>query len=155
MTHEELLKTRIVEAASSLGLSLSANDVVIERSRDQAHGDYASNVAMKHFRLSGMKSPRDFANALMEKISDESIDHIEIAGPGFMNFFMKQDLLQGVVEQVITQGENYGRNPKKACKINVEYVSANPTGDLHLGHTRSSFGTIKCGWDIKITDFNI
>ena len=136
MTHEELLKKVILEALASMNIVLTSNDIVIERTKDPLHGDYASNVAMKNFRLSGMKSPRDFATALSEKIKDEIIDHIEIAGPGFMNFFMKKDALQGVVEQVITLGENFGKISKKGCKINVEYVSANPTGDLHLGHTR-------------------
>ena len=136
MTHEELLKKAILEALASMNIVLTPNDIVIERTKDPLHGDYASNVAMKNFRLSGMKSPRDFASALSEKIQEETIDHIEIAGPGFLNFFMKQDVLQGVVEQVITLGENFGKISKKGCKINVEYVSANPTGDLHLGHTR-------------------
>ena len=136
MTHEEILKKRILEALASFSLELKESDIVIETSRDPLHGDYASNVAMKFFRLSGCKSPRDFATALSEKIVDDNIDHIEIAGPGFMNFFMKHDLLQGIVSQIIQQADNYGRNPKKGCKINVEYVSANPTGDLHLGHTR-------------------
>ena len=136
MTHEEILKKRILEALSKLGLTLQENDIVIERSRDPLHGDYASNVAMKFFRLSNMKSPRDFASALSSSIEDETIEKIEIAGPGFMNFFMKKDLLQGVVKHVLEAGDEYGRNPKKGCKINVEYVSANPTGDLHLGHTR-------------------
>ena len=136
MTHEELLKKAIFEALASMNIVLTPNDIVIERTKDPLHGDYASNVAMKNFRLSGMKSPRDFASALSEKIQEETIDHIEIAGPGFLNFFMKQDVLQGVVEQVITLGENFGKISKKGCKINVEYVSANPTGDLHLGHTR-------------------
>ena len=136
MTHEELLKKVILEALASMDIVLTPNDIVIERTKDPLHGDYASNVAMKNFRLSGMKSPRDFASALSEKIQEETIDHIEIAGPGFLNFFMKKDALQGVVEQVITLGENFGKISKKGCKINVEYVSANPTGDLHLGHTR-------------------
>ena len=136
MTHEELLKKVILEALASMNIVLTPNDIVIERTKDPLHGDYASNVAMKNFRLSGMKPPRDFASALSEKIQEETIDHIEIAGPGFLNFFMKQDVLQGVVEQVITLGENFGKISKKGCKINVEYVSANPTGDLHLGHTR-------------------
>ena len=136
MTHEELLKKVILEALASMNIVLTPNDIVIERTKDPLHGDYASNVAMKNFRLSGMKSPRDFASALSEKIQEETIDHIEIAGPGFLNFFMKQDVLQGVVEQVVTLGENFGKISKKGFKINVEYVSANPTGDLHLGHTR-------------------
>lgn len=136
MTHEELLKKVILEALASMNIVLTPNDIVIERTKDPLHGDYASNVAMKNFRLSGMKSPRDFASALSEKIQEETIDHIEIAGPGFLNFFMKQDVLQGVVEQIITLGEDFGKISKKGCKINVEYVSANPTGDLHLGHTR-------------------
>ena len=136
MTHEEILKTLIGQALSKLGIELQPSDIVIETSRDPLHGDYASNVAMKNFRLSGMKSPRDFANAIVANISDPAIEKMEIAGPGFMNFFMKKDALQGIVEEVLTKGDDFGRNPKKGCKIDVEYVSANPTGDLHLGHTR-------------------
>lgn len=135
MTNEELLKNVVVSAAKALGQDLGLGDIVIEHSRDAAHGDYSTNVAMRSCRLFGMK-PRDLAEKLIPEMKSDAIDKIEIAGPGFINFFLKKDALQSVIEKVLEQGDSYGRLPKNGKKIDIEYVSANPTGDLHLGHTR-------------------
>ena len=135
MTNEELLKNVVVSAAKALGQDLGLGDIVIEHSRDTAHGDYSTNVAMRSCRLFGMK-PRDLAEKLISEMKSDAIEKIEIAGPGFINFFLKKDALQSVVEKVLEQGDSYGRLPKNGKKIDIEYVSANPTGDLHLGHTR-------------------
>lgn len=135
MTNEELLKNVVVSAAKALGQDLGLGDIVIEHSRDAAHGDYSTNVAMRSCRLFGMK-PRDLAEKLIPEMKSDAIEKIEIAGPGFINFFLKKDALQSVIEKVLEQGDSYGRLPKSGKKIDIEYVSANPTGDLHLGHTR-------------------
>lgn len=135
MTNEELLKNVVVSAAKALGQDLGLGDIVIEHSRDSAHGDYSTNVAMRSCRLFGMK-PRDLAEKLIPEMKGDAIEKIEIAGPGFINFFLKKDALQSVIEKVLEQGDSYGRLPKNGKKIDIEYVSANPTGDLHLGHTR-------------------
>ncbi len=135
MTNEEKLKIALEKAAASLGLEAASNTIVIERSRDTAHGDYSTNLAMRLAKQAG-KAPRDLAALLAEKIQEEAVEKIEIAGPGFINFFMKKDALQNVIAKIIEEGENYGKLPSKGKKINLEYVSANPTGDLHLGHTR-------------------
>lgn len=135
MTNEELLKNVVVSAAKALGQDLGLGDIVIEHSRDAAHGDYSTNVAMRSCRLFGMK-PRDLAEKLIPEMKSDAIEKIEIAGPGFINFFLKKDALQSVIEKVLEQGDSYGRLPKNGKKIDIEYVSANPTGDLHLGHTR-------------------
>lgn len=135
MTNEELLKNVVVSAAKALGQDLGLGDIVIEHSRDTAHGDYSTNVAMRSCRLFGMK-PRDLAEKLISEMKSGAIEKIEIAGPGFINFFLKKDALQSVIEKVLEQGDSYGRLPKNGKKIDIEYVSANPTGDLHLGHTR-------------------
>lgn len=135
MTNEELLKYVVVSAAKALGQDLGLGDIVIEHSRDTAHGDYSTNVAMRSCRLFGMK-PRDLAEKLISEMKSDAIEKIEIAGPGFINFFLKKDALQSVIEKVLEQGDSYGRLPKNGKKIDIEYVSANPTGDLHLGHTR-------------------
>ena len=82
------------------------------------------------------KNPRELATFLSENIYKSDIDHIEIAGPGFVNFFMKKDALNSIVKRIINEGDNYGKGNDKNKKINVEFVSANPTGDLHLGHAR-------------------
>lgn len=135
MTNEELLKNVVVSAAKALRQDLGLGDIVIEHSRDTAHGDYSTNVAMRSCRLFGMK-PRDLAEKLISEMKSDAIEKIEIAGPGFINFFLKKDALQSVIEKVLEQGDSYGRLPKNGKKIDIEYVSANPTGDLHLGHTR-------------------
>ena len=133
----ESLKLRIQKALSKLGQEVSLDDIIIEKSKDSAHGDYASNAAMKFSRLFG-KAPRDVANLIIENIDLDGIDKIEIAGPGFINFFMKNDSLQAFVQKIINEGDNYGRSPKKNIKVNVEFVSANPTGLLHVGTARGA-----------------
>lgn len=135
MTNEELLKSIIKKAGAEIGLALEEKDIVIEHAKDPAHGDYSTNAAMKFCRLAGCK-PIDLANKLLPHFQDEMIDHVEIAGPGFINFFLKHESLQSVVAKVIAEGDMYGHGESKGKSINVEYVSANPTGDLHLGHTR-------------------
>ena len=145
----ESLKLNIQKAFQSLGVEISLNDIIIEHSRDTAHGDYATNAAMKNCRLLKMV-PRDAANALIEKMDLTGIEKIEVAGPGFINFFMKNDSLQPIVEKIISSGNNYGRGEKKNFKVNVEFVSANPTGDLHVGHARgAAIGDSIC----RILDF--
>lgn len=133
----ESLKLNIQKAFSALGVEVSLNDIVIEHSKDTAHGDYATNAAMKNCRLLG-KAPRDVANALIEKLDMNGIDHVEIAGPGFINFFMKNDSLQPIVKKILNEKDNYGKLAKNGQKINVEFVSANPTGILHVGTARGA-----------------
>lgn len=135
MTNEEKLRSIVLDAAKAIGLEIDPSQIVIEHSRDAAHGDYSTNAAMRFCRLAGSK-PHDLAERLIAEIRDPFLEKVEIAGPGFINFFLKQDALQGIVEKILSEGEQYGRAPRKGKKINVEYVSANPTGDLHLGHTR-------------------
>ena len=133
----ENIKLKIQKALLDLCQEVALNDIVIEKSKDEAHGDYATNVAMKFSRLFA-KAPRDVASMLIEKINRDGIEKIEIAGPGFINFFMKHDSLQAFVNKIISEDENYGRSPRKNQKINVEFVSANPTGILHVGTARGA-----------------
>lgn len=137
MNIEQNLKLKLQKAFLKLGKNIDLNDIVIEHSRDISHGDYATNIAMKNCRLFN-KSPRDVANDIIQNIDMEGIENIEIAGPGFINFFIKNDSLQAIVKKVIEEGDNFGRGEKKNYKINVEFVSANPTGDLHVGHARGA-----------------
>ena len=133
----ESLKLNIQKAFSELGVEVSLNDIVIEHSKDTAHGDYATNAAMKNCRLLKMP-PVAVANALIGKLDMNGIDHIEIAGPGFINFFMKNDSLQPIVKKIINEKDNFGKLPKNGQKVNVEFVSANPTGILHVGTARGA-----------------
>ena len=143
------LRLNIQNAFKKLGHDIPLADIVIEHSRDEAHGDYATNAAMKFSRLFG-KAPRDIANLLINELDMTSIDKVEIAGPGFINFFMKNDSLQSVVKIIIDKGDDFGRIEKKDFKINVEFVSANPTGLLHVGTARgAAYGDSLC----RILDF--
>ena len=131
------LKLKIQDALKKLNQEVSLNDIIIEKSKDPTHGDYATNVAMKFSRLFS-KAPRDVASLIIENIDMNGIDKIEIAGPGFINFYMKNDSLQVYVKKIIDEGDNYGRSTKKNIKVNVEFVSANPTGLLHVGTARGA-----------------
>ncbi|MCQ2799158.1 MAG: arginine--tRNA ligase [Bacilli bacterium] len=137
MTNEEQLKELIAAALNKLGVAASASDIAVTPSKDLAHGDYASNVALKYSKALG-KKPQDLANELINEIHGELVDHIEIAGPGFVNFFLKKESLSLVVSLILKEGDNFGTAPSKNQKIDVEFVSANPTGNLHLGHTRGA-----------------
>lgn len=118
--------------------SITLDDIVIEIPKDKSHGDYATNVAMKLARIL-KKSPRDIAEALIAQMDDPVIQRCELAGPGFINFTMNHSAMSTVIDSVLAEGDNYGHNDSgKGVKINVEYVSANPTGDLHLGHARGA-----------------
>ena len=135
MNIEETLKLKIQESLKSEGIILDVQDIIIDKSKTPEHGDYASNVALKFAGRFGM-NPRDFASKIANNIDKEIVEKVEIAGPGFVNLFVKKNAINSVVSQIINEGDNYGRGAKKGKKINVEFVSANPTGDLHLGHAR-------------------
>lgn len=117
---------------------ITFDEIVIEIPKDKSHGDYATNIAMKSAKQL-KQNPRDIAAALIGMISCDAVDKCEIAGPGFINFTMNKTALSDVIDIVLQQGDAYGQNDSgKHLKINVEYVSANPTGDLHLGHARGA-----------------
>ena len=137
MEIKESLKLNIQQALKSLNVDLELDQIIIENSKDPVHGDFASNVAMKSCRYFG-KSPKEVADLIVSKLDLSSIEKVEIAGPGFINFFMKNDSLSALVNKIIVENDNYGRGEKKNQKINVEFVSANPTGDLHVGHARGA-----------------
>lgn len=111
----------------------------VEIPKNQMHGDYASSVAMKLAKVLH-KSPIMIANEIKASIEkDDLISKVEIAGPGFINIEVNKGNLTGVLHDILTENEDYGRiNIGKGRKVMVEYVSANPTGDLHLGHARGA-----------------
>ena len=131
------LKLNIQNALKELGFDVQLNDIIIEVSKDPTHGDYATNCAMKFSRLF-QTNPRAAAERIIPKLDMSSIDKVEIAGPGFINFYMKQDSLSKIVNEVITKDASFGAGEKKNKKINVEFVSANPTGLLHVGTARGA-----------------
>ena len=135
MNIELELKRKVLAALLKEGVEATEAEIVIENTKNPLHGDYATNAALK-FSSRVKSNPRDFANKLISSIDKEGIEKIEIAGPGFINFFLKKDAINSIIEKVVSLDENYGRGESKNFKVNVEFVSANPTGDLHLGHAR-------------------
>ncbi|GEL77311.1 arginine--tRNA ligase [Tenuibacillus multivorans] len=142
---EATLKQEIASAVIEAGLATEEElpEVVLETPKDKAHGDYATNMAMQLARIA-KKAPSQIAEDIVEHLNTEkaSVQKIEIAGPGFINFFIDQSSLTGVVNTILDQGEAYGTsNTGKGQRIQIEFVSANPTGTLHLGHARgAAFG---------------
>ncbi|WP_299148344.1 arginine--tRNA ligase [uncultured Tateyamaria sp.] len=118
---------------------LSTDNVAVEPPRDAAHGDMATNAAMVLAKPAGMK-PRDIAETLAARLAnDPRITSAEVAGPGFLNLRLAPSVWQGVVGAILAKGTDFGRSDMGAGKrVNVEYVSANPTGPLHVGHTRGA-----------------
>lgn len=133
--------------AANLAEEMNIPEIMLETPRNKGNGDYATNIAMQLTKLA-KQPPRTIAEAIVAHLDQESaaIDKIDIAGPGFINITLKKDYLQEVIKLVLNQGENYGRSDAgQKERIQVEFVSANPTGDLHLGHARgASVGDSLC-----------
>ena len=131
------LDTLVADGFLPEGLSFDA--ITVEPPRDTAHGDMATNAAMVLAKPARMK-PRDIAEKLAEKLAeDPRITAADVAGPGFLNLRLSAAVWQGVVGAVLGQGTDFGRGDLgQGKRVNVEYVSANPTGPLHVGHTRGA-----------------
>lgn len=146
---EEVLKEAIREAVVKAGLCTDAEmpQIILETPRDKQHGDFATNIAMQLARIA-KKAPRAIAEEIVNALDAEqaSVQEVDIAGPGFINFFMKQDFLTHVIPTIIEANDTYGQSKVGAGKrIQVEFVSVNPTGDLHLGHARgAAYGDVLC-----------
>ncbi len=111
--------------------------ISLERPREKAHGDWATNAALVSAKSAKM-NPRDLARILAEALpADPYVDRVEVAGPGFINFFLSKEWLHDVVRAIDAEGELYGfRNIGNGAKVNLEFVSANPVGPMHIGHGR-------------------
>ena len=136
---EHALKENLKQAVlKAFEVETALEDIVIEVPKFKEHGDYSSNIAMRLTKI--LKSnPRMIAQNIIDQLDMSSIEKTEIAGAGFINLFLKKDILTQVITTVLTEDELYGE-AKLAHPIsyNVEYVSANPTGDLHPGHARGA-----------------
>lgn len=159
------MKPQIAELLSAAVVQLKQDTVLpadfepriqIENTRDKAHGDLATNLAMMLAKPAG-KKPRDLADLLVAALPENTlVEKVEIAGPGFINFFLSQESTASLVKAVLEAGDAYGRNNSgEGKKVQVEFVSANPTGPLHIGHGRgAAVGDCICrlleanGWDV-------
>ncbi|PZN92171.1 MAG: arginine--tRNA ligase [Alphaproteobacteria bacterium] len=126
-------------AAGDLPAGLDTRAVTVEPPRDPTHGDLATNAAMVLARPSGMK-PRDIAIMLAQKLARlPDIEAAEVAGPGFINLTLRPDVWRAELRHIAAEASDYGRSTMGADhRVNVEYVSANPTGPMHMGHCRGA-----------------
>ena len=149
----------LIQAAVAQSLPDARATVLLERPKVAAHGDVATNVAMQ-LAKPAKRNPRELAQAIVEALlaqpgARDLVESAEIAGPGFINLRVTAAARQAVIGVVAEQGEAFGRSPRSGEKILVEFVSANPTGPLHVGHARqASLGDALCrlydaiGWDV-------
>lgn len=141
---DELIELALTELYPELSLSNDNSLCLVDKTRDPQHGDFASNVALIYAKQLG-KKPRDLAQSIVKQIKIPSwIAAIEIAGPGFINFKLTNSAWQKAIVQILYQGASYGRSNHGAGKrIQLEFVSANPTGPLHVGHGRgAAYGSV-------------
>lgn len=129
------MKDKIINVLQETIKKIGA-DISVELTPAKGHGDFSTNVAMK---LAGVlkKSPQVIAHEVVENLNADFIDRAEVAGPGFINIFLKGNMHADIVANIIDKQEQFGKG-KQDKYINVEYVSANPTGHLHLGHARGA-----------------
>ena len=136
---KQTIKDEIKKALLNAGYELNADfEVGLENTKDVAHGDFATNIAMQFARVA-KKNPRAIAEDIISclDLKAANIEKADIAGPGFINFFINKAVLTKVINDIATAGASYGASTiGNGLKYNVEFVSANPTGDLHLGHAR-------------------
>lgn len=134
------LRRAVAEAAGRSGLTLQEEAIHLEVPREKQYGDYATNAAMqlaKTFR----RPPRALAEAIAGALDLEAagLDKVEVAGPGFLNFFLKPDYLGDIIREILREKDRYGQgNAGGGRRVQVEFVSANPTGRLHVGHARGA-----------------
>ncbi|MEC1790926.1 arginine--tRNA ligase [Bacillus vallismortis] len=139
---KDVLKEEIKAAVLKAGLAEESQipNVVLETPKDKTHGDYSTNMAMQLARVA-KKAPRQIAEEIVAHFDKgkASIEKLDIAGPGFINFYMNNHYLTKLIPSVLKAGEAYGEtNIGNGERVQVEFVSANPTGDLHLGHARGA-----------------
>ncbi len=138
-----------------LSLNIECEDISVEVPKNKDNGDYSSNIAMK-LAKNLHRSPMDIAKDIINNMEDEEITKIEALAPGFINFYVKKDYLTDNINNVLNLNDKYGSsNIGKGQKINIEFVSANPTGILHMGNARGgaygdSLARIMtfCGYDV-------
>ncbi|CAM3411613.1 arginine--tRNA ligase [Marinicrinis lubricantis] len=136
------LKDEIMQAVVKAGWveQDAVPEIHLEVPKEKGHGDFSTNIAMQLTRIA-KSNPRSIAEQIVGHIQGEKVyvEKVDIAGPGFINFYMNKQYLHKVIEEVRSAGEGYGRSHAgKGERVQVEFVSANPTGSLHLGHARGA-----------------
>ncbi|MGX0704314.1 arginine--tRNA ligase [Staphylococcus capitis] len=140
---DQVKQTLIEEIEASIkkaGLAEDIPEIKIEIPKDTKNGDYSSNIAMVLTKIA-KRNPREIAQAIVDNLdtSKAHVKEIDIAGPGFINFYLDNQYLTQIIPEAINKGDQFGyADQSKNTNILLEYVSANPTGDLHIGHARNA-----------------
>lgn len=135
---ETELKQSLANAVKqAFDLSLEPEEIQIEIPKRKDQGDFSSNAAMQLARTL-KKKPRDIAQGIADHFENRDVEQVSIAGPGFLNFSLNKDRYGQVLQEILEKKEEYGSAPSNGIRVNLEYVSANPTGSLHLGHARGA-----------------
>ena len=149
------LKQAIQSAVKkAFDIELEVAKIVIETPKNKDHGDFSSNVAMQLTREL-RQNPRMIAEKIVENFENEHVEKLDIAGPGFINFILSKGRISKIVEEVLAKQEAYGQQPANGIKVNLEYVSANPTGSLHLGHARGAAWGDSCARIMKKAGYDV
>ena len=134
----KLIADSLKQLAENNGFELSLpHEIAVERPKNREHGDWSTNIAMQLAKQLG-KNPREFGQEIADFMSDsDGVDRLEVAGPGFLNIFLYTASAASILPEVVSQGSSYGSSEIfSGQKMNLEFVSANPTGPIHLGGTR-------------------
>ncbi len=138
MKNELVIKAKLIRALNDMGVtSISESDIEVLKTTNEAHGDLASNIAMKLARVLH-KSPLEIASEIHAHIDMDGLEKVEVKAPGFINFFFAKDEFASAVKNILNDELNYGCSKSKNTSILLEFVSVNPTGDMHLGHARGA-----------------
>nr|HPR08750.1 arginine--tRNA ligase [Denitromonas sp.] len=133
-----LLADLLRQALNSVAPDHVDTPIVLERPKQASHGDFSSNLALQLAKPM-RRSPRDLAALLMAELpASTQVAKVEVAGAGFINFTLAADAKTSVVNAVLSQGASFGRGAATGTKVQIEFVSANPTGPLHVGHGRGA-----------------
>lgn len=155
MSIKKELQQIIKASLDKININLDEPDIIIETPKDELHGNYSTNVSLILAKKLH-KNPIEIANEIKNNINSKILEKIEVAPPGFINFYLTKDKLHEEINKIITENKSYGKNNTgNNLKINIEYVSANPTGILHIGHGRgATYGDNLsrimsfCGYDV-------
>ena len=155
MSIKQKIQRIIKTSLDNNNIDFDIDKIVIETPKEAKNGDYSTNIALMLTKIL-KDNPMNIASKIKDEIKDESIEKVEIAAPGFINIFLTKKVLLDEINKIITEDRNYGKNNYgNNEKINLEYVSANPTGTLHIGHGRgATYGDNLsrimsfCGYDI-------
>jgi len=155
MSIKQKIQGIIKTGLEKLEIPVELDKIIIETPKDSKNGDYSTNIALVLTKIL-KENPMNIANKIASVIDDESIEKVDVAAPGFINIYLTKKVLLDEINKIITEDRDYGKNQSgNNTKVNLEYVSANPTGTLHIGHGRgATYGDNLsrilsfCGYDV-------